>query len=186
MVTAAAALGAIGEPASPRDPWEAGDSWRLNLPGVRTLNLEPGGTISATPEGRFWRLAWGGTTVLARLEPGRVVVDGVARAVTVVVAPRIVVVIEDGTNHVFARIDPLAAAQTASLGSGRILAPIPGRVAAVLVAVGETVSAGQTLAVMEAMKMEIALTAPAAGKVASLHAVTGDMVTEGHELVVLA
>jgi 3-methylcrotonyl-CoA carboxylase alpha subunit len=186
MVTAAAALGAIGEPASPRDPWEAGDSWRLNLPGVRTLNLEPGGAISATPAGRCWRLAWGGTTVLARLEPGRVVVDGVARAVTVVVAPRTVVVIEDGTNHVFARIDPLAAAQTASLGSGRILAPIPGRVAAVLVAVGETVSAGQTLAVMEAMKMEIALTAPAAGKVASLHAVTGDMVTEGHELVVLA
>ncbi len=185
-VIAAAVLGLIGDPPSLRDPWAAGDSWRLNLQGARHLQLDPVGAISARPQGRLWRLTWGETAVLARLEPGRVVVDGVTRAVTVVAQPNGIVVIADGTSHGFAQIDTLAPPETAARGGGRVVAPIPGRVAAVLVTVGDAVTAGQTLVVMEAMKMEISLTAPAAGKVTSLHAVPGDMVGEGVELVVVA
>jgi 3-methylcrotonyl-CoA carboxylase alpha subunit len=44
---------------------------------------------------------------------------------------------------------------------------------------------GQVLAVMEAMKMEISLTATRDGVVVSLHAAVGEMVAEGTELVVI-
>jgi 3-methylcrotonyl-CoA carboxylase alpha subunit len=184
-VIAAAVLAVIGDAPAPRDPWGAGDGWRLNLPGGRAVVLDPVGTVTAVPAGAAWRLSWGETHVLARLEPGRVIADGVSRPVSVVPLAGGVVVIADGVNHAFTRVDRLAPPEAAALGGGRVLAPIPGRVAAVLVAVGDAVAAGQTLVVMEAMKMEISLTAPAAGRVASLHAVAGEMVAEGTELVVV-
>src|SRR5690606_7796493 len=61
-------------------------------------------------------------------------------------------------------------------GDDRILAPMPGRVVALRVAVGDRVEAGQELAVLEAMKMELALKAPRGGVVAELHAAAGDFV----------
>jgi 3-methylcrotonyl-CoA carboxylase alpha subunit len=56
----------------------------------------------------------------------------------------------------------------ASAADGAILAPMPGKVIAVDVAVGEAVTKGQRLLVLEAMKMEHALTAPFDGTVAEL------------------
>jgi 3-methylcrotonyl-CoA carboxylase alpha subunit len=55
-----------------------------------------------------------------------------------------------------------------SAADGAILAPMPGRVIAIEVAEGDAVEAGQRLLVLEAMKMEHALTAPFAGTVAEL------------------
>ena len=60
---------------------------------------------------------------------------------------------------------------------------MPGRIASVVVAPGDAVIAGQTLVVLEAMKMEHALTAPYAGTVAEVSAARGDQVSEGAILV---
>jgi 3-methylcrotonyl-CoA carboxylase alpha subunit len=60
--------------------------------------------------------------------------------------------------------------------SGTILSPMPGRIIAVAVAVGETVTKGQKLLTLEAMKMEHSLTAPFDGVVAELNAETGAQV----------
>jgi len=68
-------------------------------------------------------------------------------------------------------------------GDGQVLAPMPGRIAAVPVMAGEAVARGQTLATLEAMKMEHALVAPFDGVVADLRARVGDQVTEGALLV---
>jgi 3-methylcrotonyl-CoA carboxylase alpha subunit len=89
-------------------------------------------------------------------------------------------------NHVFDLLDPLAPPAAAVSGGGKIVAPIPGRIAGVLVAAGETVSRGQKLVVLEAMKMELALSAPADGLVEAVRCAVGDMVEEGRELVVMA
>ena len=59
---------------------------------------------------------------------------------------------------------------------GDILAPMPGKVIAVDVAEGQQVEAGQRLLVLEAMKMEHALTAPFAGTVVELKANEGAQV----------
>jgi biotin carboxyl carrier protein len=56
---------------------------------------------------------------------------------------------------------------------------MPGTVLAVNVAVGDVVAKGAGLAVMEAMKMEIALSAPFDGVVAAVNARVGERVAEG-------
>jgi 3-methylcrotonyl-CoA carboxylase alpha subunit len=64
----------------------------------------------------------------------------------------------------------------ASAHDGDIIAPMPGKVIAVDVAEGDTVTAGQRLMVLEAMKMEHALTAPFDGTVTELNASEGEQV----------
>jgi 3-methylcrotonyl-CoA carboxylase alpha subunit len=65
---------------------------------------------------------------------------------------------------------------TASAHDGDIVAPMPGKVIAVDVTQGQTVEAGQRLLVLEAMKMEHALTAPFAGTVSELTVSEGNQV----------
>ncbi len=78
-----------------------------------------------------------------------------------------------------------AAARSRLPGANTITAPMPGTIIEVLVAVGDEVAAGQTLAVMEAMKIEHLLTAPNAGVVSALHTSAGASVDEGAVLIEL-
>jgi biotin carboxyl carrier protein len=70
-------------------------------------------------------------------------------------------------------------------GPSRLVAPIPGKVVKVHVAVGDTVTAGQPLVVLEAMKMENELTAEQAGAVTAVHVEPGRTVDTGVVLVEL-
>jgi len=70
-------------------------------------------------------------------------------------------------------------------GEGSLLAPMPGTVVRVAVAKGDTVSAGQTVLVLEAMKMEHVVGAPADGVVRELHAAAGETVDTGTVLAVV-
>ena len=63
------------------------------------------------------------------------------------------------------------------------MAPIPARVTHVLVGTGDSVTKGAPLIVLEAMKMEITLTAPRDGVIGTVRYVVGDMVEEGTELI---
>ncbi len=79
-------------------------------------------------------------------------------------------------------VDP-AAPQAQAVGAGSLAAPMPGKVLAMHVKAGDTVQAGQALAVMEAMKMEHTLNAPRAGVVAEVLFAAGDAVPEGAALI---
>ncbi|MEZ5192702.1 MAG: biotin/lipoyl-containing protein [Nocardioides sp.] len=68
------------------------------------------------------------------------------------------------------------------VGDGTVLAPMPGTVLAVRVAEGDGVDTGQTLGMMEAMKMELSLTAPFAGSVVEVAAAAGQQVALGQRL----
>ena len=70
-------------------------------------------------------------------------------------------------------------------GSGHLVAPMPGNVVAVQVAQGDTVEAGDTLMVIEAMKMEHTIVAPAEATVAEVFFAVGDQVEEGNQLIKL-
>lgn len=67
-------------------------------------------------------------------------------------------------------------------GSGRVVAPMPGKVVAVLVAAGDKVSLGDPVVTLEAMKMESTLGAGAPGTVKAVHVSPGAMV-DGGELL---
>jgi 3-methylcrotonyl-CoA carboxylase alpha subunit len=98
------------------------------------------------------------------------------------------------TDHVFTprgatqivSVDLLAHAGEGAAETGRLTAPMPGKVVSFAVKAGDRVSKGQALAVMEAMKMEHTIAAPKDGTVAELLYAPGDQVAEGAELLKLA
>ncbi len=83
-------------------------------------------------------------------------------------------------------LDALSHAGEVAAEGGRLTAPMPGKVVSFAVQAGESVSKGQVLAVMEAMKMEHTIAAPADGVVAELLYAPGDQVAEGAELLKLS
>jgi biotin carboxyl carrier protein len=88
----------------------------------------------------------------------------------------------EGAVWVLERVAPAAArSRRAAPGAatGRLVAPMPGRLLDLLCAAGDTVEAGQTLVLLEAMKMELRLAAPASGQILALHAAAGAIVERG-------
>jgi acetyl/propionyl-CoA carboxylase alpha subunit len=82
-------------------------------------------------------------------------------------------------------VDEAAQASGAAGETSTITAPMPGTVIRVLVAPGDRVEARQTLAVLEAMKMETPLVSPYDAVVRAVHAAEGDRVAGGAVLVEL-
>lgn len=71
-------------------------------------------------------------------------------------------------------------------GAGSLEASMPGLVLDVLVTEGDTVERGETLVLLEAMKMELRISAPAGGAVIKVHCKAGDVVDRGQVLVEIA
>jgi 3-methylcrotonyl-CoA carboxylase alpha subunit len=78
------------------------------------------------------------------------------------------------------------AAQVEAVASPEIVAPMPGKVIQVMVAAGDRVERGDTILILEAMKMENRLTAEAAGTVETVKVAAGDLVDGGQVLVTVA
>ncbi len=84
-------------------------------------------------------------------------------------------VVHEGARWEFR--EPLGRAdRPQAIGDGALLAPMPGTVLRVAAGAGDAVSQGQVLLILEAMKMELALTAPFDGTVAELEVEEGDQV----------
>ena len=93
----------------------------------------------------------------------------------------------DGRAFSVTPLDPLLEAATsgAAESDGIVVSPMPGSVVAVLVEVGQSVTTGTPLAVVEAMKMEHTLTAPIDGTVSRVHVQVGDSVGLKHPVVIV-
>ncbi|MGW3666303.1 acetyl/propionyl/methylcrotonyl-CoA carboxylase subunit alpha [Streptomyces sp. NPDC005141] len=129
-------------------------------------------------------------------------VDYTPRGTHTVTADRVAVTL-DGVRHTFHRAadwigrdgdawhvrdhDPVAASLTGAAHSGAdsLTAPMPGTVTVVKVAVGDEVTAGQSLLVVEAMKMEHVISAPHAGTVSELDVTPGTTVAMDQVLAVI-
>jgi len=72
------------------------------------------------------------------------------------------------------------------VGGGSLHATMPGKVLDVLVEEGQEVEAGAPLVLLEAMKMELRITAPNAGIVRKVHVSAGEIVDQGQSLVEIA
>ncbi len=80
--------------------------------------------------------------------------------------------------------DDTPAAKPAAGGEG-IKSPLPGVIIDIKVAVGDTVTKGQVVAVLEAMKMENNITADRDGKITAICAQAGDSVMEGTDIIMI-
>ncbi len=81
---------------------------------------------------------------------------------------------------------PRPAVQNTGSSGGIISAPMPGTIVSISVAPGDTVTEGQTLMVLEAMKMENQILAPADGTVKEIGTSPGEAVNAGDTLIVLS
>ena len=175
------------------DPWAQRDAWRAHGPSLRRFDFEfaaerhtvllrtlHDGTLQLELAGEVATLSFGPAT------QGLDVRFGLQRQIVSVYA-------QGAVRHVFTSqgatqlsvIDALAHAGDAQAEGGRLTAPMPGKVVSFAVKAGDSVKRGQTLAVMDAMKMEHTIAAPIDGVVAELLYAPGDQVTEGAELLKL-
>jgi 3-methylcrotonyl-CoA carboxylase alpha subunit len=148
--------------------WDASDGFQLIGPRIVPVRmLVDGEAVTAT----------------ASFTPGGVAVEieGAVAAddTRVIDAPDAVYVLRAGRQTVVRRYDVAETAAADPGGDGAVRAPMHGKVLAVLIEPGATVHKGQRLAVVEAMKMEHALTAPIDGTVAEVAVVAGGQVAEG-------
>jgi 3-methylcrotonyl-CoA carboxylase alpha subunit len=163
----------------PVDPWAIADGFELT--GSRRAGFE------ARIDGKVERLvAIGGPegTTFAYAD-GREVASGPAPTLFPI-EDGVLALCEGRQIHV-SLVDPLeGAAAGAAEASGEILAPMHGRVIALFVEEGQIVELGAPLAVVEAMKMEHALTAPRAGRIEGLAVAVGRTVEQGERLMGVA
>ena len=82
-------------------------------------------------------------------------------------------------------IEETRAARGSAGGSGRLTAPMPGRIVKLAVQEGDQVRSNQALVVLEAMKMEHVVEAPHAGVVKEICVAAGEQVQSGTQLIVL-
>ncbi len=164
-------------------PWRA-DGWRMGAdPAADTVVLGEDVVLVDRHRGR---VEHDGTAHDVRMvEAGNhtvhLLIDGVAEHAVLNIQRGVVEVVHRGQRWVWERPDPFGDHATAA-GDGTLVAPMPGTVLAVNVAEGQAVAEGETLGVMEAMKMELALKAPFAGTVTLVGASAGDLVKLGAAL----
>jgi 3-methylcrotonyl-CoA carboxylase alpha subunit len=178
----------------PYSPWAGNECWRLGGVGRQDLtfrDLAEDRTIQATARGPGWLLQIDDQAVLANGDQRpdgafAITIDGIRKQVIVLDHGAETAVFIDGESWLLVEIDPLAARQGEDPAGGRLSAPMPGRVTRLLVEAGSTVRRGQSLMVIEAMKMEHTIIAPADGTVEKVRFAVGDMVEEGAELITLA
>jgi len=174
----------------PHSPWQAQDGWRLGAAAARTLMLEHRGTqrsVAVQAAGEQWSVHMDGNALQGS---GRLAGD----ALRVQIGEQLhrATVIRDGNElylfgsegvQRFTLHDPVIEADQSVADAGSLVAPMPGRIVATLVAPGTAVKRGAPLLVLEAMKMEHTLQAPADGTVQGYRVKAGDQVGDGAVLV---
>jgi len=173
------------------DPWARTDGWRMNASLQRTFDFTDRDEalqvrLSYLPQG--WLLEQRGASARVAMvrqdgDDYAIRLDGRLVRGTVVLHGEDVHVF-DGERHVVLRYnDPLVHAGEAEDEGGRLTAPMPGKIVAILVKKDDKVTKGTPLLIMEAMKMEHTIAAPRDGVVEELLYATGDQVEEGVQLL---
>jgi 3-methylcrotonyl-CoA carboxylase alpha subunit len=173
------------------DPWSHTDGWLIQGQSLRKFDYvcgqETGAAVLTRSShgptqlqigGQAHALAWQVQGEAVQLQWG----EQRLRAQVYAVKDQLHVFADVGSASVHF-VNPLAHAAQGSAVSGNLSAPMPGKLLSFAVKVGDTVKAGQALAVMEAMKMEHTVAAPADGTVAELLYAPGDQVNEGAPLL---
>jgi 3-methylcrotonyl-CoA carboxylase alpha subunit len=185
----------------PWSPWALADGWRLNEEAQQTLDFRDGSSIRTVtvvyrrtgyrfslPDDDGGRDRDGADRVLGELaEDGTLEADfdGVRLRAIWERRGAEITVFHGGSGHRLSLVDVVADAATEQAPPGRLVAPMSGRVVALLVAPGATVEANQPVIVIEAMKMEHTVKATLAGRLRSYPYAVGDQVEEGAELAVV-
>jgi len=176
---------------SETDPWSSHHGWRMNSHLVRNLCFE---YADATYNVSVRYLANGWHITKTNEEAPVYLIEHINNDFNIQVGAQqvvgTVVRLQDSV-HIFSQgqhieltyADPLVHAGELETDAGRLTAPMPGKIVALLVARGQSVKKGESLLIMEAMKMEHNIAAPADGVVKDLMYSVGDQVVDGAQLL---
>ena len=183
----------------PHSPWNEQNGFRLLDEGHDEVRWKDGdrevAVIARRLRGGGLRLELPGGAQEARVrrtDDGRLAVGLGADTFVATVVRRAAIdggvdytLFADGRSRRLRLVDPLDLSIYAAAGTGEatVRAPLPGKIIDLKVKAGDTVSKGQPLLVLEAMKMEHTLAAPADGTIKSIRYAVGEQVAEGAELV---
>ena len=191
LALASAALLQSERAAATNDPWAQTSGWRMNSQLRRTLSFSnDAGSVAVQlvyePDG--WQLQYDGQSlplndIRQQAAALSLRLNGKAVLGSVVREQELFHVFHGGQHWQLQWRDPIAHAGEAEAEGGRLTAPMPGKIVALLVAAGAQVEQGAPLLIMEAMKMEHTINAPAKGTVAELLYAVGDQVAEGAQLL---
>ena len=173
------------------DPWSRRDGWRLHGSASRRFDIEAQGShqiFSLERDAAAHTLVQGAQRwpfEASMRGPGLhdVTLNGRRWSLHVYATGERFSVFAPEGSAVVDEFDPIAHSADGAKEAGGLAAPMPGKVIAFLTKVGDKVTAGQPLAVMEAMKMEHTIAAPCDGTIAELLYAVGDQVSEGGELL---
>jgi 3-methylcrotonyl-CoA carboxylase alpha subunit len=173
----------------PHSPWNGRDGWRLNEDNHHVFEFLDGGrrvdVVAHYRTGGYLLELPGGRTQVsgeaAEDEAIEVNLGGERRHARVVRETGALTVFTTGTTHRLEFAMPVAVDEEDP--SGRLVSPLPGSVAQVLVGSGQSVTRGQALMIIEAMKMEHTISAPQTGKVGQIYFAAGEQVAEGAQLL---
>ncbi len=163
-----------GKSAGWQDPWSIADAFQFS--GPRAVNVK----VEIDGEPKDIEIRW---------EKGRLVTatpEQLASDVSILRRGEMVFAIEGGRAVKVARVDPLARSAGDDHGAASVKAPMHGKVIAIYVQPGDVVAKGDRLAIVEAMKMEHAVTAPRDGVVEAVPVEEGVQIQQGAAIVVLA
>jgi 3-methylcrotonyl-CoA carboxylase alpha subunit len=188
---AAAAQEAARTSADPWSPWHRTDGWRLNGESCRPFVLRDAEeeftvVLRRRQDGWLADLADGSPEVGGELTgAGELAAEIAGRRVNARAAVQAgeLTLLFDGRRYRFGLGEQRSEGRRAENAGGRLTAPMPGRVLAVLVEPGARVRRGEPLLVLEAMKMEHTIAAPADGVVKEVHFQAGQQVEEGARLM---
>ncbi len=169
-------------PGDANSPWGATDGWRPNLPSRDQIVLRDGDTeitVDLLEAGNGWQATLPQSAEL-------VAVGTPAEGVEVYRDAQTLIVVDGLRQSRLTHVVALAEADRGEGAGGGLTAPMPGKIVQALVASGDAVVRGQTVMILEAMKMEHAISAPADGVVSDVYFTAGDQVDEGAELLRLA
>lgn len=191
-VLALACAALIREESQPSsDPWAQTSGWRMNASLTRTLGFaDTAGEceIHLVYERTALRLNTDrGTAVLTDVSGAgqrvSVKLDGRPIQASVVRSGDSFQVFYGGRQWALAWRNPIAHAGEQEVDGGRLTAPMPGKIVALLVEAGAQVDKGTPLLIMEAMKMEHTISAPSQGRVTEVLYAVGEQVAEGAQLL---
>ena len=173
------------------DPWSSAHGWRLNTTYRRTLTLNSGGTvhdvvIEYARDGYVFH--YEGVSIGLALTASADSALSIRFGEHTLTADVVrfgdeLHVFHNGRHRMLALADIIAQSSAAEVDTGRLTAPMPGKLIAIHAAAGARVERGTPLLVMEAMKMEHTIVAPSNGVVSEVLYAVGDQVVEGAELV---
>jgi len=182
---------AATDPRDAHSPWRAQDGWRMGSPAARVVPLQHGEhtrTVKVWPQAQGWRVQCDdrpAQQVLGHSADGTLSaqLDGTRWTLQLLRDGDQLYLFGNDGQHRFTLHDPVSESEQSGADAGSLLAPMPGRIVATLVADGTQVTRGTPLVVLEAMKMEHTLQAPADGTVKGYRAKAGDQVGDGAVLV---